>query len=231
MIPFSGQRFGSELSKDVCLSHGLRNQAFSEFMENLERIPLLAHHPDCQYHHNHLIWIGKLPLCLGCSMMSCGIISGFLLIPHLTFLTDTPFYVPILFGVLLYIPAIFQVWIQFKAYKIASRFCLGIAVFLMIYGGLWLTPWSWLGLVLKAGFLGEFYLVWKLTLKVRSQYSKSPCDSCPKGRFPLCSYTVKRIPRFANKYFADADGTNPEADDFVRGLQQFYITQKHFLEQ
>ncbi|MCL1475766.1 hypothetical protein [Argonema antarcticum] len=198
------------------------NKAFSDFTYNLERVPLLAHHPACSYYHNHLIWLGKMPVCLGCSMMTCGIGAGLLLLPHLKFLTALPFYVLLFVGICLYIPAILQIKIQFKPYKIGARFCLGMAVVFLVYAGLWLTPWSIVGLILRLGFITEFYIVWHLTLKIRSRHSKPLCDNCPAGRFPVCSYTIPRISRLANKYFAESDGNNQEADDFVRALQSVY---------
>ncbi len=200
----------------------LETPAFVKFINNLGRIPLLAHHPACKYYHNHIIWIGNLPLCLGCSMMSCGIITGFLLIPHLGVLKTLPFFILLSLGVLLYVPAVLQIWIQKKLYKIIARFCLGVSVVFLCYAGLWLTPNSTIGWILKFGFIAIFYMVWNLTLRVRSQYSKSPCKNCPEGRFPLCSYTTHRIPKLAKQYFSESERTNPEADDFVIALQSVY---------
>jgi len=197
----------------------LSSQEFRQFMARLEMKPLLAHHPSCHYYNHHLIWIGKLPLCLGCSMMTCGMVSGLLWLPHLELLTTQPFYVLLALGIFLYIPALLQIWIQVKAYKVLARYLLGVSVTVLIYAGLWMTPFTVWGWILKIGFVIGFILVWNLTLKVRSHYSKSPCQNCPEGRFPLCSYTMKRIPPLANRYFAQADGTDPEADEFVRALQ------------
>lgn len=202
----------------------LQNPAFLQFLNHLGMVPILAHHPACKYYHNHIIWIGKLPLCLGCSMMACGMASGIWLLPHLGFVTTIPFFALLCLGVLLYIPAIFQVWIQFKPYKILARFLLGISVIFLFYAGLWLTPWSLAGWIFKVGFLAVFYTVWNLTLAIRSQYSTSPCQHCPEGRFPVCSYTIPRIPRLANRYLSESDGSSPDADEFVRALQSVYGT-------
>lgn len=151
----------------------LNSPAFLEFITQLGRVPLLAHHPTCKYYHNHVIWLGKLPLCLGCSMMGCGMAAGTLLIPHWQFVKNLPFYVLLCFGVLLYIPALLQIRIQLKAYKLFARFLLGFSVVCLVYAGLCLTPLSLTGWVLKLGFLANFYLVWNLTLKMRSRYSSS----------------------------------------------------------
>lgn len=205
------------------ISYGhLGTPAFSKFINKLGETPLLAHHPTCRYYHNHIIWVGRTPFCLGCSMMSCGIITGLLLIPYLGFFSNLPFVVLLAVGVMLYIPAIIQVWIQKKKYKIAARFSLGISVVFLCYAGLWLTPNSITGWVLKIGFITVFYAVWRLTLAVRSQYSKSPCKNCPEGRFPICSYTTQRIPKLAERYFLESDRCNLEADEFVAALQSLY---------
>jgi hypothetical protein len=200
----------------------LETPAFSEFINNLGTIPSLAHHPACKYYHHHIIWIGGLPLCLGCLMMSCGIITGLGMIFGLGLFQNLPFLVLLFMGFLLYIPAIIQIWIQKKIYKVLARFCLGISVIFLCYSGLWLTPNSTVGWFLKFGFITVFYIVWNLTLRLRSQYSKNPCQNCPEGRFPLCSYTTHRIPELAPKYFLKSDGTNPEADEFVKALQSLY---------
>ena len=207
-------------------SRELKSGAFARFVDRLSAFPILAHHPTCRYYHNHIIWVGKRPLCLGCSMMTCGVLAGIWLITHLGFFTTVPFSVLLFLGVWLYLLAIVQIWVQVKAYKILARFCLGISVVWLFYAGLWLTPWSLEGWALKVGFLTTFYIVWNLTLEIRSQYAVSPCQHCPEGRFPICSYTVTRIPKLANKYFSESDGSDLEADDFVRALTSVYSTKR-----
>lgn len=205
------------------IHHGsLETPAFSKFISDLGRIPSLAHHPACKYHHNHVIWIGRFPFCLGCLMMSCGMIAGMVLIPRLISFTDLPFSVLIVLGVLLYFPAIIQIWVQKKLYKIIARVCLGVSVILLCYSGLWLTPNSTIGWFFKFGFIIVFSVVWNLTLRLRSRYSKTPCKNCPEGRFPLCAYTTHRIPKLARNYFLESDKTNPEADEFIAALQSLY---------
>jgi hypothetical protein len=206
------------LGKDR-IADSIQTTVFSKFVENLEWTPFLAHHPACRYHHNHLIWVNRVPLCLGCTMMSCGAIAGCAILLSTHFLTRLPFQYLLTVGVFLYLPAVFQVWVQYKPYKILARFSLGVAVVFLFYSGLILTPWSPWGVALRTGFLLIFWLVWTLTLRVRSRYSRSPCSRCPEGRFPICSYTASRIPKLATQYFGRSDGSNPEADEFVRALQ------------
>jgi hypothetical protein len=155
-------------------------------------------------------------------MITCGLTVGIALLPYLRIITHLPYYVLLTLGVILYIPAILQIWIQKKPYKMFARFLLGIAIAFLAYAGLWLTPFSALGAILRIGFLTFFILVWRLTLKVRSTYSKSPCQNCPDGRFPVCNYTMHRVPKLARKYFAQSDGSDPEADEFVKALLSVY---------
>jgi uncharacterized membrane protein len=206
----------------------LQSPAFLEFINALEKFPLLAHHPACKHHNHHLIWVGKLPLCLGCTMMSLGIITGILIIPFLGFFKQLPFSVLLSLGVVLYLPAIVQIWVQKKPYKIMARFSLGVGIVFMFYAGLWLTPISLIGIILKLGFLAVFYIVCNLTLKIRAEHSVSPCQNCPDGRFPICAYTLPRIPKLAKTYFAHADGNDPEADEFVRALE--FTTNNNYIE-
>jgi hypothetical protein len=194
------------------------NQSLIEFLTEIQRLPILAHHPACKYYHNHLVWLGNIPLCLGCSMMACGILAGVLLL-QIPLLSAYPFYYLLILGVLLYIPAVLQIWIQIKSYKLLARFSLGIAVAFLFYAGCWLTPWSWIGLILRVGFLVIFGLVWNITLKLRSQESKSPCNRCPEGQFPICAYTKTRIQRQAIKYFAKSNGSDPATDNVIRAFQ------------
>ncbi|MEM8638943.1 MAG: hypothetical protein AAGG51_09040 [Cyanobacteria bacterium P01_G01_bin.54] len=191
----------------------------SRFMAHLERIPLLAHHPTCRHYNHHLIRVGSVALCLGCTMMACGILAGaiaFYLSPSLRSLHPT---LLILLGVLLYSPAIGQIWWQTKPYKLLARFSLGLSVASLLYSGLIALPWSGLGLLLRLGFIIEFIAVWRITLKVRSRFSKSPCTNCPDGRFPICNYTLNRLPAAIENYFTGLDGRDPQADEFVTGLQ------------
>lgn len=147
------------------------------------------------------------------------------MLPRLQVITSQPYYILLTIGVFLYTPALLQILIQSKPYKVVSRFSLGVSLVFLIYSGLWLTPQSWLGLILKAGFLLIFALVWQLTLKIRSKYAVSPCQQCPEGRFPICSYTATRIPKLAEEYFINNDKNNIEANDFVMALQGFYSGQ------
>ncbi|WP_016950811.1 hypothetical protein [Anabaena sp. PCC 7108] len=200
------------------LSNGTSNKKVIKFLSELQRIPYFAHHPSCKYYHNHLIWLGKVPLCMGCTMMSLGVIIGSLLIPTFK-LSQLPFEYVLIIGVLLYIPAVIQTKVQIRSYKLLSRTLLGISVVFLIYAGLWLTPWSLIGVILRIGFVGIFLAVWQITLRLRVQRAKSPCDRCPQGRFPICGYTSGRIHKLSEKYLQTSDHDNHEMDEIIKAFQ------------
>ena len=189
-----------------------------QFLSELQKLPSLAHHPSCKYYYNHLIWFGKTPLCMGCTMMSLGIVIGLLLLPIFN-LSILPFEYLLISGVLLYVPAVIQTKVQVRSYKLLARTLLGISVVFLTYAGLWLTPWSLVGIILRIGFLGIFLAVWQITLRLREQFSRSPCDRCPEGRFPVCSYTNERIQRLSDLHFLTSESNNPEMDSIVKAFQ------------
>ena len=149
-----------------------------------------AHHPHCDRHHNHLIWIRGRPLCLGCTCMYAGIILGIPLV-FLVDWTGMSFRNWITLHALLLIPTAFQPRIQLKACKIVSRFFLGIAVPLYLISGLFLlTPpihlWLFRGFVIVM-----FLAVYRILKWLR--YTRRPCDNCPLGYFPICEWNLTRL--------------------------------------
>lgn len=200
------------------------NKSVIQFLSELQKLSPFAHHPSCKYYYNHLIWFGKTPLCMGCTMMSLGMLIGLLLVQLLN-LSTLPFEYLLIAGIFLYIPAVIQTKVQIRSFKLTARTLLGISVIFLAYAGLWLTPWSFVGIILRVGFLGVFLAVWQITLRLREQYAKSPCDRCPEGRFPICSYTNNRIQKLSELHFKTSDNNNPEMDSIVeafKNLSNYY---------
>jgi uncharacterized membrane protein len=194
------------------------NKNVIRFLSELQKLQPFAHHPSCNYYRNHLIWFGKVPVCMGCAMMSLGAVIGLLLIPTFN-LSAIPLEYLLIIGILLYIPAIIQTKIQVRSYKLLARTSLGISVIFLLYAGLWLPPWSFLGMVLRFGFIGVFLAVWKLTLRLRAKLALSPCDNCPEGRFPVCSYTNSRMKKLSELHFQTSGNNDPEIDTIIQAFQ------------
>jgi hypothetical protein len=169
-------------------------------MRPVPRLPILpgssflrgAHHPHCDRHGNHLIWVRGRPLCLGCTCMGLGVAIGSIatalgLVPRLELLGWVTLHVGLV-G-----PTALQPWLQVKPYKIAARFLLGIGS----------ATWFWgclgpgrahisrlLEFALSAAILAAFArLLWLM----RDRKSKSPCVSCPLGYYPTCSWNLPRL--------------------------------------
>lgn len=151
-----------------------------------------AHHPHCDRHIHHLIWIRGRPLCLGCTCMAIGVPIGLVvaaLIPWAT--VSLPLWI---FGHALFVaPTAAQPFIQKKSYKIAARVLLGAASASYFLSGLVMqsyfsNTWLWRSCVLLAfatGFLALF--------KLRQKRINNPCDTCPLGAFPTCEWNMPRL--------------------------------------
>jgi uncharacterized membrane protein len=196
----------------------ITNKNVIRFLSELQKLRPFAHHPSCNYYRNHLIWFGKVPLCMGCTMMSLGVVIGLLLISTFN-LSVIPLEYLLIIGILLYIPAIIQTKIQVKSYKLLARTSLGISVIFLVYAGLWLPPLSLLGIVLRFGFIGIFLAVGKLTLRLRAKLALSPCDNCPEGRFPVCSYTNSRMQKLSKLHFQTSGDNDPDMDGIIQAFQ------------
>jgi hypothetical protein len=134
-------------------------------------------------------------------------------------LSTLPFEYLLIAGIFLYIPAVIQTKVQIRSFKLTARTSLGISVIFLAYTGLLLTPWSFAEIILRFGFLGVFLAVLQITLRLREHYSKSPCDRCPEGRFPICSYTNNHIQRLSDLHFQNSESNNPEMDSIVEAFK------------
>ena len=149
-----------------------------------------AHHPHCERHRHHLLWVRGRPLCLGCTVMAIGIafsvVWAFVLPP----LTPLPW---IAVHLILLIPTAMQPYVQKKPFKVVARGLLGLAA-----GSFWLTGiptlrvWASAPLVVLAMTLafGVGYLV---LMRLRQRWTRDPCDGCPHGRYPTCDWNLPRL--------------------------------------
>jgi hypothetical protein len=158
-------------------------------------LPPFAHHPAGACYDNHVLRIGRLILCLGCTSMVAGMLMGSTALSSVAMYDERvgalpwPWFMSI--GTVLYLPTLIQPFLQRKPFKILSRTLLGCAVIVLFFGGLIMTPWSFAGAVLRSAFAFTFVLVAWATLHFRRRFTQSPDASCRFGRFPVCAFNDK----------------------------------------
>jgi hypothetical protein len=153
-----------------------------------------SHHPHCDRHNHHLIWIFNHPFCLGCTCMYSGIAIGCLTYPLINWISISIWlWIPI--HLTLLIPTLFQPWVQRKSYKIFARTTLGFCISSYLISGLFqikapfeLNPW-----VFRLAVLVAFILGIKLLTNIRKRKLNDPCQNCPLGVFPTCEWNLPRL--------------------------------------
>ena len=151
-----------------------------------------AHHPHCDRHLHHLIWVRGRPLCLGCTAMAAGVPIGLLaavLIPWGT----VPAWLWIGGHAAFVLPTALQPLIQTKAFKITARVMLGAVTASYFISGLWArayfsNEWLWRACVLAA-FAAGFAALYTW----RQRRTNNPCETCPLGTFPTCDWNMPRL--------------------------------------
>lgn len=151
-----------------------------------------AHHPHCDRHLHHLIWVRGRPLCLGCTSMAIGVPLGLAAAAWVPWAAVS---LPAWMAghALLVAPTALQPLFQKKPFKIAARMALGAASASYLLSGLLLhsyfsNAWLWRASVLLAfasGFAALY--VW------RQRRINNPCDGCPLGTFPTCDWNMPRL--------------------------------------
>lgn len=162
-------------------------------LDRLTRISRVAHHPTCKYWSNHLIRVGPLSLCLGCTALAMGLVAG---VATLVALRDSWPDQELLFllGLGLYLPTLLQIRWQAYWFKLTARALLGFAVAILLAVALFMDSWESLeGLAMHGLLLAIFVVSARLTLKLRSRRLDVPCDRCPEGRLPFCSWRKEEI--------------------------------------
>jgi hypothetical protein len=173
---------------------GADSPAARWFVAELVRTPRLAHHPTCSCYDHHLLRIGRLSLCLGCTCLTLGFLTATAVaLNDLAFLQRVGPWRLIGLGMALYLPALVQPFWQRKAFKVVSRFLLGGAIACLAFASLFLLPWDPTGWLLRAIFVVVFALVWKATQRLRRRYTPNPCERCPHGSWPFCRGHHERV--------------------------------------
>jgi hypothetical protein len=161
-------------------------------LSRLVRLSPFAHHPSCSYWSNHLIHLGRYPICLGCFCMSVGMALGVLMLLVGVFSSFAP-WERFLLGFAAYTPTLIQIYRQRYVFKIAARFLLGVGTALAVSSSISGYPWDNVYAIVNLGFLSVFILLFVGTSRWRSRHLDVPCLRCPEGRFPFCSWRHPNI--------------------------------------
>ena len=151
-----------------------------------------AHHPHCDRHIHHLIWVKGQPLCLGCTSMAIGVPIG-LAVAAIIPWDSIALPLWIIGHALFVAPTAVQPLVQKKSFKIAARVLLGAASASYFLSGLVLQSyfanvWLWRAYVLLAFSIGFLILY-----KWRQKRINKPCETCPLGIFPTCDWNMPRL--------------------------------------
>jgi len=184
--------------------------ASADFLERISRVPRFAHHPTCDCFHNHLLHLGTRAICLGCTCVAVGIlVSTAVLCVLLTWraalLWQIGSFAWISLGVAFFLPTLAQPFQQQKMFKVVSRTMLGVSIVLLWFGAMIILPATTAGFALRLIFIGVFVTAMKLSLSLRSRFTKSPCDGCTGGSFPFCAGNRSVIERFLPDLIACGD--------------------------
>jgi hypothetical protein len=165
------------------------------------RLPILpgsaflpgAHHPHCDRHEAHLLRVRGRPLCLGCVCVAIGFAIGTGIVCAAGARLPMS---PTAWGVAhtaLIAPTLAQPWLQWKSYKILARTLLGMASATWLLGGLaHQHSGLWLPAELALSVF-MFALLGRALLWMRDAKTVSPCESCPLGAYPTCSWNLPRL--------------------------------------
>jgi len=90
-------------------------------------------------------------------------------------------------------PTALQPWLQSKPFKIAARFCLGLASASYFLSGWridqgWMPVWLFLLLM-----TGVFAICFKALFVARTRFTADPCANCPLGDYPTCDWNLPRL--------------------------------------
>ena len=149
-----------------------------------------AHHPHCDRHFSHLLWVGDRPLCLGCTCLYLGILIGVfvgLLLSELrlsTWITLHAFLVA---------PTGVQPFLQAKPFKIVSRTLLGVAASSYWLSGVLYIQFPVSRFTAVLTMVVAFAIVLAGLTDLRRRFPADPCRDCPLGKYPTCEWNLPRL--------------------------------------
>lgn len=192
------------------------------FITRLYRHPPLAHHPPCRCYDDHLLRLGRLSLCLGCTCLAVGLLVAVLVLTWATqhawdALAAHPRTL-FLIGLALLVPTFAQPFVQVRPFKMVSRLLLGVAIPVLWFAPFALLPWTLAGLVGRAGFVLLFAGLFLFASWLRKRYTPRPCATCPHGRYPFCADNRPRVERLLLELRRQAGPDEVEAVEQVSRL-------------
>ncbi len=151
-----------------------------------------AHHPHCDRHRNHLIWICRHPLCLGCTCLYTGATVGSV---GTLFLDWDAFGFAMWAAIhfFLVLPTAAQPWCQRKVYKIVARFFLGLAAGSYLVSGFFAVKFGPSRPAWALAVVFAFAAVMHLLVTLRRLKPSDPCSKCPLGMYPTCEWNRERL--------------------------------------
>jgi hypothetical protein len=151
-----------------------------------------AHHPHCERHTHHLLWLFGRPLCLGCTCMGAGIVVGLGVGSYVAHAASN-WLVWLGIHAALTLPTAAQPWLQAKAFKVAARTCVGIAAGSYGIGLVLAAPLPEPRLLAQAALGALFLASLAFLLWLRARRPNNPCSGCPQGVFPTCDWNLPRL--------------------------------------
>jgi hypothetical protein len=166
-------------------------------VQELCRLSPLAHHPDCPCFDDHLIRVGRLALCLGCTSLSIGLCLGSAIIYlavvfHPIATVRAGCFGHVLVGLACFVPTLVQPYWQKRWFKITARCALGVAIVFLWFGSIALLPETLFGMVLRGVFLSVFFAVATGTMAIRKRHMRQVWRGCKSGGFPFCKENLSR---------------------------------------
>jgi hypothetical protein len=149
---------------------------------------------------------------MGAGALTAAVVFAWLSWAHFPTLKHLGTWWLVAVGVALYAPALAQPFVQKKAFKIVSRFLLGVAIVCLWYAALVLLPLDVGGVALRGLFVAVFVMTWHLTQRFRARWTARPCDRCPDGVYPFC---LGNRPRLAALFAGLQNRARPEDRPFV----------------
>jgi hypothetical protein len=180
------------------LAPAFHSEAAQWFMGRLFSTPRLAHHPHCRCFDNHVLRLGPLVLCLGCTCVACGACAAACVLLWLcaekwSLVEEVGTIGFLACGVALFAPTLIQPFFQWKPFKMTARGMLGASIMLLWFGAIVLLPVSLAGFALRFVFVFIFVIVFRLTQWQRLRYASNPCSRCEGMVYPFCSDNRSRL--------------------------------------